>query len=471
MVPGIAGKTESTSTRQLSDRLVLTVCLIFLFRLFAVEIYRIPTHSMMPTLVGPHHSADCPLCGFHLKITGPRPDTIDPCRCPNCRQSIRPAWSPVPADRALVLKQGATGIHRYDVVAFKSPDDPRTPFVKRIVGLPGETISVRDGDICRQNPQTGQFEICPKPIEHIIESARVVYDDRYRVPNLPVRWCSTDNSWQTETNGYRLIEREGKLTYHHLGPSGLPEPIGDDEPFHPRPPASRHHVVHDLLVEWTWHPAHPDSEITLHFAGPSALETIRITPKEVSLGRASVELSPISKSSRLRWGYVDGAWIGWQDDRVLGRWIDPPIESSTTYEPSVGIQVSFGGIGEGSKLTDLVLRRDLHYRAYAWEVSAPISADPILGDPTSVWMLGPDEFLVLGDNTIKSRDSRHWQHGPGVPARMILGKVVARFSSTRPGWIHRLARTTEDPGTIRARSMGPMNEPMAGGNDSRSATR
>lgn len=40
---------------------------------------------------------------------------------------------------------------RGDIVIFKFPQDPRQYYVKRIIGLPGETITVRDGGVTVQN--------------------------------------------------------------------------------------------------------------------------------------------------------------------------------------------------------------------------------------------------------------------------------------------------------------------------------
>lgn len=36
---------------------------------------------------------------------------------------------------------------RYDVIIFKYPDNPSELFIKRIIGLPGETVSMREGKV------------------------------------------------------------------------------------------------------------------------------------------------------------------------------------------------------------------------------------------------------------------------------------------------------------------------------------
>lgn len=52
-------------------------------------------------------------------------------------------------DRLIGLKLAyvAAQPQRGDIVIFKYPDDESTKYVKRVIGLPGETVSIKDGDV------------------------------------------------------------------------------------------------------------------------------------------------------------------------------------------------------------------------------------------------------------------------------------------------------------------------------------
>ena len=47
----------------------------------------------------------------------------------------------------LKLAYVAAEPQRGDIVIFKYPDDESTKFVKRVIGLPGETVSIKNGDV------------------------------------------------------------------------------------------------------------------------------------------------------------------------------------------------------------------------------------------------------------------------------------------------------------------------------------
>jgi signal peptidase I len=75
------------------------------------------------------------------------------------------------------------------------------------------------------------------------------------------------------------------------------------------------------------------------------------------------------------------------------------------------------GVQEGSVVVaDLRLYRDVHYTSsLANTPRRPFGVD-------SPYLLGNNEYFVLGDNSPVSNDSRFWSGSPAVPGDFFLGK-------------------------------------------------
>ena len=100
--------------REYFETIVIAVILALFMRTFVVQAFKIPTGSMEPNL----------LIGDHLLVN---------------KFVFAPTLSS--AERSM-LPMGA--IRRGDIVVFKYPVDPERDFIKRVVGLPGETLELRD---------------------------------------------------------------------------------------------------------------------------------------------------------------------------------------------------------------------------------------------------------------------------------------------------------------------------------------
>ena len=105
---------RKSTLREYFESIVIAVILALFIRTFVVQAFKIPTGSMEETL----------LIGDHLLVNkfvfGPAPTAVE---------------------RAL-LPIGT--IRRRDVLVFKYPEEPDRDFIKRVIGLPGETVELRD---------------------------------------------------------------------------------------------------------------------------------------------------------------------------------------------------------------------------------------------------------------------------------------------------------------------------------------
>ncbi len=144
---------------QIASFVELFVWLLVL-KSFFLPLFIIPTGSMAETLSGAHATYTCPNCGFEYPVGFHNPAGPKIVQCPNCRYQL-PTQREQPGGVRLTSKAGDRivvhgwpfdiggpfGPRRWDVVVFKNPNEPDINFIKRLIGLPGETIEIIDGDV------------------------------------------------------------------------------------------------------------------------------------------------------------------------------------------------------------------------------------------------------------------------------------------------------------------------------------
>ena len=206
---------DKTNVKETIESILVAFILAFIFRAFVVEAFVIPTGSMAPTLLCAHMRFRCPDCGyvFDVNYSSPpgqsdddmsMPPSAVPATdiyCPNCGYHIANGVRPGPnrtllnsqsdyvpvnfGDRILVLKYLYL-LHppqRWDVVVFKSPDEPQKEhyqqnFIKRLWGLPGETLMVLDGAVYTRN-SFNKWDILKRPRSVQDALWRLVYDNDF----------------------------------------------------------------------------------------------------------------------------------------------------------------------------------------------------------------------------------------------------------------------------------------------------
>jgi signal peptidase I len=105
---------RKSTAREYFESICVAVILALFVRTFVVQAFKIPTGSMENNL----------LIGDHLLVN-------------------KFVFAPTATgfERALLP---IDPIRRGDIIVFKYPEDPERDFVKRVIGLPGETIELRD---------------------------------------------------------------------------------------------------------------------------------------------------------------------------------------------------------------------------------------------------------------------------------------------------------------------------------------
>ena len=105
---------QKSKVREYTETLVIALAIALFVRSFVVQAFKIPSSSMEPTLlVGDHILVNKFLYGIRIPVLG---------------KKVFPFSQP----------------RRGDVIVFIFPNDRSKDFIKRVIGLPGEKVEVRE---------------------------------------------------------------------------------------------------------------------------------------------------------------------------------------------------------------------------------------------------------------------------------------------------------------------------------------
>lgn len=499
-VPGAkavkAGQPPS-SVKETVISLLIAFTIALIFRGIVLEPFQIPTGSMAPTLLGAHVRIRDRETGYEWPISPSQfvdgnmenaepKQKIDTAREPNTDRLLAPFTKDSSSgDRIFVLKYdypyGSPA--RWDVVVFRNPTNPQVYYIKRLVGLENEELSIVGGDVfvrpykpdrketpeqCWEDPE---WKVARKPRRAQDATWQLIFDSTYEPAN-PVRdgkrwftapWITEDPKWTVnDTTVYR---------YDGTAPTTLRwdtrfRPINDLNHYNDTPQLNARRnspvlrfPVSDLRVSFGIRPAASN-------AGAGASATIQVNSHEfrgrMEGTKAFVEMRPLGdekaawkvlaskeglaplssdRVTNFEFRHVDQALILLIDGNIVceGLYDWTPAQrvvysTAKPLEEMLSLRVRPVPLSEPSNYTKpevkidisgaaelhrVRLDRDLFYQPVQ-HVMPQWRDTPCRGShPTTLAIQHANEFFMMGDNSPASLDGRLWGENDPWVAALI----------------------------------------------------
>jgi signal peptidase I len=520
--PTTHGEADSNFVETMQS-LIVAFVVAMTFRAFVTEGFVIPTGSMAPTLLGQHLDFRSPETGWRYAVGFDASVGLDPAGQAAARERMtqladpllgpfRPGSGFTPGqkkfgragDRILINKLYYSFFEpkRFDVVVFKNPTNPNGSdgnFIKRLVGLPNESLWLVDGDVFTTTLDRGDdfttYRIQRKP-DHV---QRAVWQPIFRGLHLPPDIVGRADANPLHGPGWSF---DG-IAYRHAGGSDGPAALEWNKDSRrlltdwasynqlSRTADAGDRFVCDFRIAGTVIPENDgttaavelevrDTQYRFEIVGDQARLRMRpldfrdVGPEEGWTGPAPVRVAPLTagRPVRIECWHVDQRMVLWIDGRQV-------LEHAYEWTPRERLERKTGMAAGGDDVDALVplvarqvqdmamirwsfeggpvaleraeIDRDLHYAAYD-PFKLPFSlrsnpARPDLGElrvqhgygchPTTLARLESDQFYMLGDNTLASSDSRAWGSPHPIVAEQIdpAAFVVHRSLLLGKAWV------------------------------------
>ncbi|QDU86164.1 Signal peptidase I [Planctomycetes bacterium Pla163] len=370
---------RKTHWRDNLEAIAAAIVLALLLKAFALEAYKIPTGSMQPTLMGLN----------------------------------TPEFSI--SDRIVVDKftYAVRDPERFEVAVFRFPLDRSKNYVKRIVGMPNEQLRVQNGDLWVRPGDGDPWTVLRRPGD-VQETHWKSLDDPWVAEAGPL---TNDGSTLVASNSgvFRFGRRDESITDRYF--DGYLEAVRERVPTRdadgPRNTNLRQrHKVGDLKVAGDMVAEANTFEIEVELReGPRTYRFRVPGPAAPADARPSIEVetesgrglpgdaqlvAPAPERAREPWRLTAGTPTRFAvenlDDRlrlVLGDALDLTLDVPAVASQNSAIRVRFSGPG---RLAAPRVWRDVYYTARG----------------TYEWTIPDASYVMLGDNTQDSSDSREW---------------------------------------------------------------
>ena len=411
-------------------------------------------------------SATCPNCGNVMKlIEGEGPSVTYDARYPSYN-----------GDRILVDKFGYDfrEPNRWDVIVFKYPEGANTNYIKRLVGLPNELVSIVGGDIWTS--RDGQPATIARKPPHVMQAMlQVVHDSNFPAslmqtegwPSAWTNWADT-NLWQSEKNRQQFTAtcsagQSARLRYQRFKPTSddwkevrlgtgvrkgvKPDLIKDFQAYNAISQGG--HWVGDLAVECTLESRSESGRVVFDLVDGGQQHSCSIdladgtATLKAAVGVTAVTSTPIrgKGSWEVMFTNVDDELRLFVDSKLMPTstpvaWSSEITKESTrepvleVVEPGSAVLTDLAPVGITVKAEDepvavavssIKVLRDIFYiGAVGFGRRGEIRDEPILEFP-----LESDQFFVLGDNSAASKDGRLWMDVHYVERRLLLGRAIS----------------------------------------------